>query len=329
MKWLIILFVLFSLLCQAQHDKMHPGIPVDSSFNLKSEFNKQIKYFPGISVAGTGDTSMLAIYHDLVYTKYKNRKLHLDLFFRRDPGSNKLPVIIFIHGGGWRSGDKSMDWPMAAELARKGYAAVCIEYRLSMEALYPAGIIDVKTAIRWLRANCRKYPFDKDRFALAGTSSGGQMAALIGTINGTGPFYRVRTRRRISDKVQAVVDIDGVLAFIHPESGEGADKSGKPSAGTLWFGASSVEKPELWNEASALMHVNPRSAPVLFINSALPRFHAGRDDTIRKLESLGIYSETHTIGNTPHTFWLFDPWFSDVIDLTDKFLKSTLYPGKI
>ncbi len=324
MKWLIILFVLFSTACQAQHYKMHPGIPVDSSFNIKSEFNKQLKNFPGISIAGTGDTSMLTIYHDLVYTRYKNRELHLDLFFRRNPGSNKLPVIIFIHGGGWRSGDKSMDWPMAAEFARKSYATVCVEYRLSMESLYPAGIMDVKTAIRWLRANYRKYPVDKDRFALAGTSSGGQMATLIGTINGTEHLYKIRSHRCISDKVQAVVDIDGVLAFIHPESGEGADKPGKPSAGTMWFGASSAEKPELWNEASALTHVNPRSAPVLFINSALPRFHAGRDDHIRKLESLCIYCETHTIGNTPHTFWLFYPWFSDVIDLTDKFLKRTL-----
>lgn len=318
---LLVFFVCAQLLT-AQHYRMHPDVPVDSSYNARNELVKNSKKFPGISLVGYGELKNLLVQNELVYEQYGKRKMHLDLV--RPAGQQNVPVVVIVHAGGWRSGEKDMDRHIAYELSRRGFATVCVEYRLSMEAKYPAGVQDVKTAIRWVRANARKYALDQRRVAILGTSAGGQLAALIGTENGTVPLYRTASFNKYSDKVQAIVDIDGVLMFIHPESAEGKDLPGKPSAATWWFGSSMQENPDVFNEASALTHVGAQSAPVLFVNSVLPRFHAGRDDMIAKLNALGIYTEVHTIENTPHTFWLFHPWFDEAITYVDQFLKKVL-----
>jgi len=67
----------------------------------------------------------------------------------------------------------------------------------------------------------------------------------------------------------------------------------------------------LWKEASAINYVSDKTVPIIFINSSLPRFHAGHDEAIKKLTKLNIYTEVHTIPNTPHPFWLFHPWFNE------------------
>ncbi|HOF56685.1 MAG TPA: hypothetical protein PK039_07145 [Prolixibacteraceae bacterium] len=136
----------------------------------------------------------------------------------------------------------------------------------------------------------------------------------------------MKRMKRISGKVQAVVNMDGILAFIHPESGEGADTPGKPSAATLWFGGNTSEKKELWLQASPLSHPFPGTAPFLFINSSQPHFHAGRDEFAAQLDSMGIPCEIKTLENTPHTFWLFNPWLPEVVRLPTRFLSRTLKP---
>jgi pimeloyl-ACP methyl ester carboxylesterase len=113
-----------------------------------------------------------------------------------------------------------------------------------------------------------------------------------------------------------------VLCFIHPESSEGLDRPGKPSAATRWFGTNKSESKTLWDEASALYHADKNTPPVLFINSQHPRFHAGRDDMIKILDSLNIYNEVHTLPDTPHTFWLYHPWFLETAQLVDAFLEK-------
>lgn len=320
----LILIVLMnvSMPVSAQHYRMHPDIPTDSSYNAKSELVKNRKKYPDISLVGYGDLSSLAISNDLVYAQYGKRAMHLDLV--RPKGTLKVPVVVIIHAGGWRSGEKNMDRHIAYELSRNGFATVCVEYRLSMEARYPAGVQDIKTAIRWVRANATKYNMQSNKIAVFGTSAGGQLAALIGSENGTVKYYETGGYKQYSDIVQATVDMDGVLAFIHPESSEGQDQPGKLSAATLWFGVSVKENQAPFNEASALTHVGKQTTPFLFVNSAQPRFHAGRDDMMKKLDALGIYNEVHTIDNTPHTFWLFHPWFDEAMPYVIHFLNKTL-----
>lgn len=320
-KSTVALMFALSLCANAQHYKSHPNIPIDSSYNVRNEYNKHIKKYPQISVAQVGDTSNLAMVHDITYATYNGHDLHLDVIKPRH-AKKPLPVVVMVHGGGWRSGDKSMEMPMSCALSRRGYATVLVEYRMSMEAPYPAAVIDIKTAIRWVRANGKKMGFDTKHIAIQGNSAGGQMAALIGSINGTFPKFQNQLYDKYSDKVQAVLNIDGVLAFIHPESGEGKDLPGKPSAGTLWFGSTVEQDSAVRYEASALTYVNKRSAPSLFVNSSIPRFHGGRTDMIAKMNRFGIYTEVHEHADCMHTFWLFNPYFDPTIEWMDTFLKK-------
>jgi hypothetical protein len=127
-----------------------------------------------------------------------------------------------------------------------------------------------------------------------------------------------------SSSVQAVVDIDGILDFTDPaESGKDTIPQ-KPSAGKYWIGASYRENPELWREASPINYINNNTAPMLFINSALPRFHAGRDSVVAMMAKRGIYTEVHTIADTPHPFWFFHPWFDEALGYIVPFLDKTM-----
>jgi acetyl esterase/lipase len=295
------------------------NFPVDTSFTLRSAYKKEIKYRPYIKPVYPAIPKSIEAFKDIVYVSYGERELHIDIYREKDGGNNK-PAVVFIHGGGWSSGNKTMEAPLAIYLAQKGYLTATVEYRLSPEAKYPAGVIDVKTAIRWLRKNSEKYGIDTSRIAVSGTSSGAQMASLIATTGHTDMHVDQNHYPAYSNKIQALINIDGVLAFLHPLSSEGLDKPGKPSAATRWFGSNKSESKPLWEEASALNHVDANTPPTLFINSQHPRFHAGRDDMIEIMDSLNIYSEVHEIPDTPHPFWLFEPWFEQTAKWAENFL---------
>ncbi|MFA9389541.1 MAG: alpha/beta hydrolase fold domain-containing protein [Prolixibacteraceae bacterium] len=314
----VVLFLFIAVICKAREPDVFPR---DTSFTLYSAFQKERKTYPFIQAIYPVVPPTIEVMPDLVYAKYGEREMHIDVY---SPKNKKLdrPTLLFVFGGGWQSGNKIMEAPMAIHFAELGYATATVEYRLSPEALYPAAVFDIKTAIRWLRKNAQQLHIDTEKIAISGTSAGGQLAALVAATNCSDFSIDSTFYPEYSSDVQALIDIDGVLAFIHPESGEGADQPGKPSAATNWFGGNNEEKTALWNEASALNHVNKNMPPVLFINSQHPRFHAGRDDMIEILDSLGIYSEVHTLPNTPHPFWLFDPWFDPTVNWMEQFLEK-------
>lgn len=106
----------------------------------------------------------------------------LDLF-RPTGVSGPFPTVIWIHGGGWRSGSRA-NAEQAKRLVCRGYAVASIDYRLSGEAVFPAQIQDVKAAIRYLRANAASLNLDGNRFATFGSSAGGHLAALAATSAG-------------------------------------------------------------------------------------------------------------------------------------------------
>ena len=117
------------------------------------------------------------IIKDIEFAKIGNHSLKLDLHF---PTNKKgAPLVVWIHGGGWYKGSKNdckVDW-----LTKHGYSVASISYRLSQVAKFPAQIHDCKGAIRWLRANEKKYGYNCDRIIVAGASAGGYLATLLGT----------------------------------------------------------------------------------------------------------------------------------------------------
>ena len=243
----------------------------------------------------------------------------MDAFYPAD--NNNKAAIIMIHGGGWRSGNRTQHYPLLQQLAKLGYTCFAPEYRLSTEALFPAGVYDVKAAIRWVRANAGQFNIDTAKIVIAGFSAGGELAAFMATTGNMPLFEGSGGNAGTASNVNALVDIDGTLSFVHPESAEGNDEK-KISASTMWFGYSRKDNLPLLTVASPLTHVNGNTPPTLFINSSVVRMHAGRNDYIRVLNEHKTYSEVKEFENSPHSFCLFEPWFYPTVETIDKFLKT-------
>jgi acetyl esterase/lipase len=147
---------------------------------------------------------------DLVYAPHARGVL--DLMIPRG-ATARLPLVIWIHGGGWQSGDKS-NRAQATRLLCRGYAVAAINYRLSDSGTFPAQIHDVKAAIRFLRAQAPAYGLDGARFAAFGSSAGGHLAALAGTSGDvTGLEDLSLGYPDVSSRVQATIDWYGPVRF--------------------------------------------------------------------------------------------------------------------
>ena len=321
---LIILFIFSVIESAAQSTKGITGVP-DTSYTIYSAYTSTVKTNPETRMVATLNSPGIVYENDIVYCTAGKRKLSLDAFRLNQSGAIKRTAIILIHGGGWRSGNRSLHHEMAKRLALMGYVCFTPEYRLSTEALYPAGVYDIKSAIRWVRKNAAKYNIDENKIVVAGHSAGGELAAMMGATNGLLSFEGDGCDRNMSSTVNAVIDIDGLLAFIHEESGEG-DDSKRISAATNWFGYSKTENPGLWKQGSPLTHIGNHTPPTLFINSNVARMHAGRDDYIKIMDRFNIYTQVKYF-DAPHSFVLFEPWFTPIIQTIDGFLKKIFEPG--
>ena len=313
-------FLLIAIIICGVNLKAQQGVIADTSFTIHSAFVKAKKTHPYISIVGDTLPPAVKAARNIVYCRRGDHDLSLDVFYPKRRHKPR-PAVLLIHGGGWRSGNRWQQEPMAIDLAANGYVAVTVTYRLSTEAPYPAALHDVKAAIRWIRAYGKTYGIDTGKIAVLGCSAGGQLAALAGTTNGIPNFEDSSCYASSNSRVQAIIDVDGVLAFIHPESGEGDERKG-PSAATLWLGGTKEQVPDRWQETSALNHADASTPPILFINSGVARMHAGRDDLMRRLQGFNTYTEVHTFEDAPHPFWLFHPWFRPMMGYIISFLHK-------
>lgn len=296
-------------------------LAVDTSFSVYSAFTKAIKKYPGISIAEWQHSKEIKEQKDIAYCNLKERKLMLDVFYPSDKNKVNGMAVIIIHGGGWRSGNRSMHYPLAQKLSTLGYTCFTPEYRLSTEAIFPAAVSDIKAAVKWVKQNAVSYNIDTSRVAILGFSAGGELAVFTGATADNQKFETNDCCKGFSSKVNAVVDIDGTLSFVHPESSEG-DDSKKLSAATQWLGIAKKDSLQLWKNASPLTYAGNKTPPTLFINSSVASMHAGREDYVKVLTENNIYSEVHSFENSPHTFCLFNPWFEPTVGYIDRFLKK-------
>ena len=156
---------------------------------------------------------------DLEYGRAGDISLKLDLYLPKSTGPH--PLIVWIHGGAFMAGDKGqIFWtPLLGETER-GYAVASINYRLSGQATFPAPFQDVRAAIRWLRANARKYDINAERIVAGGESAGGYLAALLGTAGAVPVFDTFpMTNSKQSSRIQGVVDFFGPTDFLQMDAG--------------------------------------------------------------------------------------------------------------
>jgi pectinesterase len=293
----------------------------DTSFTSYSAYNYEKPYHPNIKLVTDFNYNDVDVKKNLTYCSVGNRNLMIDAFMPKQSLAKRIAVIM-LHGGGWRSGNRTQHYPLAESLAHLGYVCFTPEYRLSTEALFPAAVYDIKAAIRWIKANASTFTIDTSKIVIAGFSAGGELAAFMGTTGNTPLFEGNECNTGISTQVNALIDIDGTLSFVHPESGEGIDSIGRISAATYWFGYNKKENPGMWLVASPLTYVNSNTPPTLFLNSSVARMHAGRDDYIKLLNEYNVYTEVHGFDDAPHSFPLFYPWFDRMLQYMDNFLKK-------
>ena len=292
-----------------------------NTYTPEVAYQKLIGDYPFIRIASRAIPESVVEVKDITYVRYGKRALQLDLYLPKNMPQDPVPGIVFVHGGGWRSGYRTNFTPMAIGLAERGYVAATITYRLSGEAQYPAAIYDVKAAIRWLRKNSKKYGVNPNQIAVAGGSAGGQIAALSGVTNGLGRFDPQMKSSVISSDVQAIINIDGLSDFTSEAARFYEDDPRKnPSAAGAWFGGRYAEKQDLWREASPIFYVDKDTPPILFLISAQPRFSLGHKEMIEKMRPMGVPYQVSQIPDSPHSFWLFDPWLKPSVVIIHEFL---------
>jgi len=315
----IVLFILILLAFQTfAQTKSYQS---DTSYTLYRTYEQEVKKFPLIEPVYPVLPNGVNAIRDIEYVSYGERKLKLDIFYAQKSYVTK-PIIILIHGGGWKTGNKSLTFPLAMKLAEKNYITISVEYRLSPEAIFPAAIIDVNNAIKWAIKNSEKYGIDTSKIIMLGYSAGGQIASLVGFSNNIRDFEDEENYTDITKRIHAIINVDGLVDFLGEGSEEFDEKPDpkNPRAAHQWLGASQIENPELWQKASPINYISENSPPILFVNSSIPRFSAGKNAAIEKFKKYEIRFEVHKLENTPHPFWLFHPWFNETYTIIDNFL---------
>jgi acetyl esterase/lipase len=150
-------------------------------------------------------------HRELPYVDNGHARQVLDLYVPEKAGE-PLPLIVWIHGGAWSGGDKNGCPPLRQGYAQRGYAVASLNYRLSQHAPFPAQLEDCKAALRWLRAQAKKYHLDPAKIGVWGSSAGGHLVALLG-VAGDVKGFEVGQHLEFSSAVQCVMDDYGPTDF--------------------------------------------------------------------------------------------------------------------
>jgi len=206
-------------------------------------------------------------------------------------GDGPFPVIVWIHGGAFKMGSKSMVSGVEPYLVGKGYAVVSIDYRLSGEAIFPAQIYDVKAAIRFLKANAANYKLNPEKFATWGESAGAGLASLAGTSGGVASLEDMSMGNSSQNStVQATVDLFGPIDFLTMNSQwialgvNGQDHDAASSPESILVGGAIQTKPEMCNMYN----------PETYITADDPAFyieHGSADVLIPYLQAETFYNK--------------------------------------
>jgi acetyl esterase/lipase len=255
------------------------------------------------------------------------RPLELDLWL--PPGEGPFPVVVFLHGGGWRVGSRHSAGPMLSDpfprVAAAGIAVAAVDYRLTGEAIWPAQLHDGKAAVRWLRARAAELEVDPDRIAAWGESAGGHLAELLGLV--------------ADEKLEGDVGISGptsevaaVAAWYAPSdvaavaTDLGQDPADPQTREALLLGGPAVLLPGVAAEASPVTHVSPGAPPFLLLHgradSLIPcaqseRLHAA-------LVDVGDDVELHIYEGADHMWRGTPDVAADALDRTVAFLRRQL-----
>ncbi|HUI32976.1 MAG TPA: alpha/beta hydrolase [Dysgonamonadaceae bacterium] len=227
--------------------------------------------------------------------EYKNvygKSLQIDLYKPKNAGE-PLPLLLFIHGGGWKSGKRSDYMVYLISFAEKGYMTGTVSYRLKRDSIYPASVEDVSDAVEWVFKNGENFGYDPHRVALIGGSAGAHLSMLAA--------YGWRDSRSQMDsiannnQIKAVVDIYGPVDLTD-------DYAQTQPLVTGFMGHSYREKPELYKEASPITYLSKSAPPTLILHGTSDKLvPIHQSDTLKsRLDELEVPCEYYKLPFWPH-----------------------------
>jgi len=219
----------------------------------------------------------------------------------RPPGrpERPLPAIIFVHGGGWSAGDRGQFARHSAFLAaHHGIAGLCIDYRLTTVAPYPACVQDARAAVRWLQSNAGQFGIDAARIAIGGSSSGAHIAAMVATEGDIESDVEAQAAAVTSQlPLKAAVFCAGVyrLPVDLPDSLTIASMA-------MLLGGRAEDMPDRYRQASPLGHISPRCPPTLLLHGSADRVISYRQsqEFAARLRQAGVLAEVEIFDGRDH-----------------------------
>lgn len=214
----------------------------------------------------------LLVQRDVSYAGNKNSRQTLDIFQPANRQDKRLPVLVFIHGGGWRKGDKKSGQNLLRPFVESGeYVGVSVGYRLSNQTKWPAQLHDCKAAIRWIRGNAKQLNIDPDRIGVWGTSAGGHLALMVGLTGEpqAGQEGKLGPHQDQNSRVACVVNWFGPTALLRMNDAPGAiDHDAENSPESLLIGSPIQQAKKRAQQASPLTFVTNKAAPVLTMHGS-------------------------------------------------------------
>lgn len=251
------------------------------------------------------------------------RKETLDLYLPETSlSSDRFPVVMVIHGGGWAGGDKAdaREKQIGETLAHAGFVAASVNYLLATKDLpsWPTNIHDVKTAIKYLRANAARYKIAPDYFGAIGGSAGGHLSMLMGW-TGDDPRLEPNAFPGVSTRIHAVVDLYGVPDIRLPLS------KGTRACGEGWIGGKAADQAPLFELLSPISHLTNDSAPVLILHGTADTTVpiAQTEALVKALEAKRARYQYKVVSDAPHTF-LISSKYGDFRELIVNFFRENL-----
>jgi len=246
---------------------------------------------------------------DVDYAGTGNARQKLDLYLPEKPSAKPLPLIVYVHGGGWESGNKD-DTGLLFQLIKSGdYAGASLGYRLTQEASWPAQIHDVKAALRWLGANAQKHGIDPSRIGLTGISAGGHLVSLLGTSYGVKELEGAVGLADPAPKVACVANFCGPANFLtFAGKGSDIDPEQPRTAITKLFGGPVSQHLVAARAASPVTHVSLDDPPFLHIHGTADTLvpYAQAEEFDAALKKAGVSSTLLTGKDAPHVFFSAD-----------------------
>jgi acetyl esterase/lipase len=230
--------------------------------------------------------------------EYKNiggKSLQIDIYKQKN--NNEIPpLLVFIHGGSWKSGQRSDYLVYLVDFAEKGYVTATVSYRLLKDSTYPACIEDITDAVQWFYSNGEKYGYDADRIALIGGSAGGHLAMLAAYGWGTPNVLNDSTFGSIDNHhIKALVDIYGPVDLT-------TEYARNQPLVTSFIAHTFEESPELYREASPEQYLDKNDPPTMILHGTSDKLvPISQSDMLKKrLDSLGVPCVYYHVPLWPH-----------------------------